>query len=188
MKRNWLLFLPMVALVVLLLRFLSYTYPQRQLQAPEIRCLQQDALLVDSEGFQIVNPGPSCSTLQEINQEYLRTVKPIFTQKCLMCHADSSGQTHPLYVVVPPASWLVSADLREAKKSMDMTFDFPFQGHGTPKDDLEAVAKVSGNESMPPLKYKVLHWQAGLTAQEEKTVLEWVQNSLDKLQNDSERK
>ncbi len=188
MKKKWLLFLPLAAVTLVSLRFLSYTYPQRDLHSPEIRCLQKDAPLVDSDGFQIVNPGPSCEVLQAINQEYLRNVKPIFTQKCLMCHADSSGQTHPLYVVIPPISWLVAEDMRDAKKKMDMTFDFPFQGHGAAKDDLNATRKISQNGSMPPLKYKILHWQSGLTAQEKKTVLEWVQNSLDQIQNDSERK
>ncbi len=187
MKRKWLLILSVIA-VALSLRFLTYTYPERDLVAPQSRCLPKDAPLVDSEGFQIVNPGPSCEVLRSINQAYVSLVKPSFTQKCLMCHADSSGQTHPLYVVVPLVSWLVAEDMSDAKKKMDMTFDFPFQGHGAPKDDLKAVGKVSENGSMPPLKYKALHWQSGLTAQEKKTVLEWVQNSLNKLQNDSERK
>lgn len=187
MKRKWLLFLLVVA-VALVLRFLNYTYPRHDLEASEVRCLHKGTPLVDKDGFQIVNPGPSCEALQIIKQEYLRNLKPIFEQKCLMCHADSSGQTHPLYVVVPPVSWLVAKDLREAKKHMDMTSDFPFQGHGSPKDDLKAIGKVIENGSMPPLKYKFLHWQSGLTAQEKKTVLEWVQNSLDQLLQDSERK
>ena len=188
MKRKLLLFLPIVA-VSFLLRFLTYTYPQHDLDSPEVPCLHKDTPLVDKDGFQIVNPGPSCEALQIINQDYLRNVKPIFEQKCLMCHADSSGQTHPLYVVVPPVSWLVAEDMRDAKKKMDMTFDFPFQGHGAPRDDLKAVGKAAENGSMPPLKYKALHWQSGLTAQEKKTVLEWVQNSLDQIKNDSvERK
>lgn len=188
MKRKWLLFLPIVAAVGLSLRFLNYTYPRHDLEAPEVRCLQKDTPLVDKDGFQIINPGPSCEAIQIINQEYLRSIKPIFEQKCLMCHADSSGQTHPLYVVVPPVSWLVAEDMRDAKKKMDMTFDFPFQGHGSPKDDLAAIGKTSQNGSMPPLKYKILHWQSGLTAQEKKIVLEWVQNSLDEINKDSERK
>lgn len=187
MKKILLLFLPLVA-VAFSLRFFTYTYPQRDLTAPEIRCLQKGTPLVDKDGFQIVKLGPSCEALQNINQKYVQMVKPIFTQKCLMCHGDSSGQTYPLYVVVPPASWLVAQDLREAKEKMDMNFDFPFQGHGAPKDDLEKVAQVAENGSMPPLQYKALHWQAGLTTQEKKMVLEWVQNSLDEIQNDSERK
>ncbi len=184
MKKKWLLFLAIAIVILLPLRFLSYTYAQRDLQPPESHCLHQDEPLVGKDGFQIVNVGPSCETLQSINQEYLHSIKPIFEQKCLMCHADTSGQTHPLYVVVPPVSWLIADDLRDAKKKMGMTFDFPFQGHGAPKDDLQAVAKMTQNGSMPPLKYKLLHWQSGLTAQEKKVVLEWVQNSLNHIQNE----
>ena len=180
MKRIWLLILPLTA-AALLLRFLTYTHPENDLMAPLNHCLPKGTPLVDSEGFQIVNPGPSCEVLKSINQEYLRVVKPIFTQKCLMCHADSGGQTHPLYVVVPPTSWMVTRDIREARKKMDMTFDFPFQGHGSPPDDLQAVHKVVEKGSMPPLKFKMLHWQSGLTIQEQEAVKEWVQNSLKQL-------
>lgn len=188
MKKKLVIFLPLAAVPLLLLRFLSYTHPQSDLKPPEVHCLPQGTPLVDKDGFQIVNPGPSCEVLQNINQKYMQLIKPIFERKCLMCHADSSGQTHPFYVVVPPISWLVAKDLREAQQKMDMTFDFPFQGHGAPADDLKAVRKITENGSMPPLKYKALHWQSGLTAQEKKTVLEWVQNSLGEIQNDSERK
>ncbi|MBX7149555.1 heme-binding domain-containing protein [bacterium] len=186
MKKKWLMVLSAIA-VVFLLRFFTYTYPERDLAAPPVRCFSKDTPRVDKDGFQIVNPGPGCETLEKINQSYLSTLKPVFMQKCLMCHADSSGQTHPLYVVVPPASWAVAGDIREAKKHMDMTFDFPFQGHGSPVDDLKALQKVTENSSMPPFKYKIMHWQSGLTAQEKKTVLEWVQNSLNQIQN-GERK
>ena len=76
-------------------------------------------------------------------------MKPIFQKKCLACHG--TGNTLPWYASIPGPKQLIQNDIKEAKKHMDMSQDFPFLGHGTPKDDLKALKKTIKKETMPPV-------------------------------------
>lgn len=165
--------------VALVTRFVSYRVPPDKLTRPPIQCSAADQARFDEEGFEIIIHDPPCAALTKINQVYLQQVKPILQVKCLMCHGRVDRV--PLYAVIPPVSFLIKSDMRDAKKEMDMTFGFPFQGHGAPKDDLEAFAKVVEDGSMPPLQYKLMHWRSGLNDNEKKIIMEWVQSSLQTL-------
>lgn len=66
--------------------------------------------------------------------------------------------------------------MKEAKEHLDFTNDFPFQGHGSPKEDLEAIADSMRDESMPPFRYRIMHWKTQLTDQEREMILKWAQN------------
>lgn len=73
----------------------------------------------------------------EINESYIASVKPIFKNSCFDCH--SSSTYYPWYSKVPGAKHLIESDISEAKEHLDMGADFPFKGHGSPKEDLEAI-------------------------------------------------
>ena len=113
--------------------------------------------------------------------EYEKSVKPVFQKKCYDCHG--SGNEKPWYYVVPGAKQLMNSDMAEAKEHMDMTKGFPFAGHGTPKEDLEALKETVKLSSMPPWQYKLMHWDSGLTSEEKKIVNQWINESLNKLSN-----
>lgn len=171
--------------VILITRFLAVENFSAQGSKPKIECSQENQPQFDDEGFEIIQILPSCQILERINRDYLSTVKPILSQKCLSCHGMTN--TLPLYSQIPPVSWLVAHDLKEAKEHMDMTFDFPFQGHGGVDEDLEAIAKVVKKDTMPPLRYKIMHWQSYLTREEKTILLKWVQESR-RLLNQGEKK
>ena len=78
---------------------------------------------------------------------------------------------------------MMNHDIEEAKEHMDMTKGFPFAGHGTPKEDLEALKETVKLSSMPPWQYKLMHWDSGLTSEEKKIVNQWINESLNKLSN-----
>ena len=123
-------------------------------------------------------PLADCAELDAINQAYLRDIKPIFAAKCLMCHGAVPKM--PLYAKVPPSSWLVSHDIEEAQSHIDMTFDFPFDGHhvDVPQEALEEIIEVVDEASMPPFVYKIMHWHSGLTVEEAKKILAWANAGL----------
>lgn len=119
------------------------------------------------------------AALQEVSNEYKRFVQPIFRTKCFDCHSDQTR--YPWYYPLPFARWLINRDIREAHKHMDMTQGFPFKGHGSPQEDLESIAKVVNKGTMPPWRYILMHWDARLTDEEKKVILEWVEESLAQL-------
>lgn len=112
----------------------------------------------------------------QIVQKYSHSVKSIFEAKCFDCH---SSRTHyPWYYRLPGAKQLIDRDIREARKHLDMTLDFPFKGHSTPREDLEAIAKAVNRGTMPPWRYILMHSDLRLTDEEKETILEWIKFAL----------
>lgn len=114
-----------------------------------------------------------------INADYLKTVKPIFQNSCFNCH---SSQNHfPWYHSLPFVNGFLGSDVQEAKKHMDLSNDFPFKGHGTPEEDLEAIGKSVREGAMPPFRYRLMHWRSGLSKEEKGKIFKWVEESQKKL-------
>ena len=110
-----------------------------------------------------------------INEAYLYNGKPIFQAKCFDCH--SALTRYPWYYRLPGAKQLIDRDIREAKKHLDMTRDFPFEGHGTPAEDLEAIAETVKKSTMPPWRYRIMHRGSALTDSERRIILQWIQEA-----------
>ncbi|MBI4041792.1 MAG: heme-binding domain-containing protein [Deltaproteobacteria bacterium] len=110
-----------------------------------------------------------------IQESYLGKIKPIFQKKCFDCH--SRFTIYPWYSHIPWVKGVLEKDIREGLKHLDMSQGFPFQGHGTPLEDFKAIEKTIIDNTMPPRRYKLLHWNSGLTPQEKKTILEWISNN-----------
>lgn len=118
--------------------------------------------------------------LEQINLSYQKTVKPIFQAKCMTCH--SSQTEYPFYYNWPIAKKIIDDDVAESKKHLDMTNGFPFAGHGTPVEDLEAIKKVTDEGSMPPFRYRIMHWDSGLTEAEKNAIDDWTGEGIKLLQ------
>ena len=123
--------------------------------------------------------GSQANNYTEINEQYLKNIKPIFRKKCLDCHGKSNLK--PWYYAVPGAKQFIDHDIEEAKEHMDMSNNFPFGGHGEPVEDLEEIREVIEEESMPPWQYKLMHWSSTLTKSEKDIIKKWITISLTKL-------
>lgn len=117
-------------------------------------------------------PVAAKAALVQINEAYLRDVKPIFQAKCFDCH--SSLTRYPWYYRLPGAKQLIDHDVQEAKQHIDMTHDFPFEGHGTPSEDLEVIAEAVKKSTMPLWRYRIMHRGSALTDSERQIILQWV--------------
>jgi hypothetical protein len=115
----------------------------------------------------------------QIQENYLKDVKPIFVQKCAACH--SSTNLAPWYEKVPIVGHIVESDRTEAKEHIEISKGFPFAGHGTNEEDLKAIEDSIKDSSMPPTLYKVFHPSSRLTDEEKKLILTWIQESIEKL-------
>jgi hypothetical protein len=113
--------------------------------------------------------------LQQINQSYLATIKPIFQAKCFDCHSEATR--FPWYYSIPGVKQYIDSDIREAKEHLEMTHDFPFRGHGTSEEDLEAIGASMVKGDMPPWSYRIFHSGSKVTDEEASKILSWAKES-----------
>lgn len=118
----------------------------------------------------------TAGTFKRIDDAYSLRVRPIFEKSCFDCH--SSNTRYPWYFRLPGVKQLIESDTQEARKHLDMTSGFPFQGHGTPIEDLEAIQKSIREGTMPPMRYWLLHWSSRLNGSEKQVVDQWTEESL----------
>lgn len=124
---------------------------------------------------------------EKINSLYLKAIKPIFKIKCMNCH--SSNTNFPFYAKWPIIRNLIESDITEARKHINMDNNFPFGGHGTPMEDLDAIEEVTAEGTMPPIRYRILHWNSTLSTEEKRSIVNWINESKDIIKNETnERK
>lgn len=116
------------------------------------------------------------SRFASINESYQNAIKPIFMRSCFHCHSQSPNL--PWYHALPIVNGMIEGDMKEAKEHLDFSLGFPFQGHGAPKEDLEALADSVRDGSMPPLRYRLMHWSSSLSQEERVAILAWIDKSL----------
>ena len=114
--------------------------------------------------------------LVEINRAYVAAVRPIFQNSCFDCHSNQTR--YPWYYRLPGVHGYMASDVTEGRRHMDMSSDFPFKGHGTPNEDLEAILKVVKENTMPPRGYSWLHRGTRLTPDNAQTISTWAQSAL----------
>ncbi|MEO5971520.1 MAG: heme-binding domain-containing protein [Bdellovibrionia bacterium] len=111
------------------------------------------------------------SSRKKLSDLYKQKARPIFSKKCMDCH--SSTTNYPWYYPLPGIKHYIDNDIAEAKKHLDMSNGYPFKSHATPIEDLEAIKEVIQDETMPPLRYRLLHRKSKLSPDEKKIILEW---------------
>jgi cytochrome c len=106
-----------------------------------------------------VEPAKGLGTLLE-GATMPADAKAVLVNKCADCH--SSETRWPVYARIAPGSWLIERDILEARKKMDLS-----RWEQMPADKQEVLmAKIFGEAKsgdMPPLQYRVLHWNAKLS-------------------------
>lgn len=120
------------------------------------------------------------AALGTIGERFRQNILPIFEKSCANCHGVPKTPL-PWYSSLPAVGHLIEDDMLEAKKHLDFRKGFPFEGHGDPEGDLKAIYKSIDESTMPPLRYKVMHWGSSLSEEEKFVVLTWVRESLDLL-------
>jgi hypothetical protein len=111
---------------------------------------------------------------KQIESDYDKEIKPIFEMKCAACH--SSSVKAPWYAKIPIAGGIVESDRTEAKEHLEISKGFPFAGHGTPLEDLEAIQSSVTKNSMPTNLYRFMHPSSELTNDEKTKILAWTAN------------
>jgi len=97
-------------------------------------------------------------------------VRAILAAKCAACH--SAQTSAPLYGHFAPASWLMERDILHGQEAMNLDRWDAY----TPALRQTFAAKIERDakaREMPPLQYRVVHWNARLTEPEIQTLVGW---------------
>ena len=93
--------------------------------------------------------------------------KAVLVSKCADCHSNATRW--PVYARVAPGSWLIESDIVEARKKMDLS-----RWEQMPAETQEVLAAKIVQEAksgdMPPLQYRLLHWDARLSESDVKAL------------------
>lgn len=136
---------------------------------------EKDALTTQKE----IISNQRLALYKEINDEYLKKIKPIVKKKCFDCHSDKT--VFPWYYKIPGIKQMIDYDIKKAKRHIEMSKDFPFISHNIPIKDLEALREVAIENEMPPLRYVIAHWDSRLTKEERESIIKWSEESISKL-------
>ncbi|ADV84619.1 heme-binding domain-containing protein [Terriglobus saanensis] len=87
--------------------------------------------------------------------------KRVLVTKCADCHSNETRW--PVYARLAPGSWLIERDIVEARRKMNLSLwdQMPADAQSVLAGQIIHEAK-SGD--MPPLQYRLLHWNSELTA------------------------
>jgi cytochrome c len=93
--------------------------------------------------------------------------KAVLVSKCADCHSNATRW--PVYARVAPGSWLIESDIVEARKKMDLS-----RWETIPVEQQQVLmAKIvqeARSGDMPPLQYRLLHWDAKLSQDKVQTL------------------
>ncbi|MCC6142660.1 MAG: heme-binding domain-containing protein [Candidatus Hydrogenedentes bacterium] len=111
-------------------------------------------------------------TTSEANPDFVPVAK-VLEDNCSSCHVKDAKL--PFYASLPVVKGLVAQDVSEGIRFLDLVNALNPQG--SPEASEVALAKlenVVAEGTMPPLRFKALHWNMSLNSQERSTLLNWI--------------
>jgi mono/diheme cytochrome c family protein len=114
-------------------------------------------------------------------RRYVAEVYPILEAKCIDCHHREVAP--PWYAALPLLGPRVERDVRWGRQRLDLSRPYPFLDpeHAEAlggRAYLVALRTAVLDESMPPMLYRLTHPLSSLDADEERTLLGWVDEAL----------
>ena len=101
-------------------------------------------------------------------------VLTILAVKCADCH--SAQRRAPIYGRFAPVSWMMERDIVEARKAMNLS---QWEGY-TPDQQQTFAAKIAQqtrSHEMPPVRYRMIHWNARVDDAEIRILANWAHGS-----------
>jgi hypothetical protein len=123
-------------------------------------------------------PSANDSLFTLINTGF-QMIKPAFEKSCFDCH---SNKTHyPWYYKLPIVNGMIDEDIKDGRKNVDFSKDFPFTGKGSQADMLTEMRGEISEGAMPPRTYRIIHWCRLIEPPLQDTVFAWIDSSLARL-------
>lgn len=117
-------------------------------------------------------PLPKNTQISEKDDGKFEGVRPILERKCLDCHS-STGKI-PFYGNFPLVKNLIQKDIQEGMERFSFDGKLEQRGENFSELDLARLEGVLYNNSMSPIRYRIMHWDSGLTAHEKTRIKQWI--------------
>lgn len=103
-----------------------------------------------------------------------QNVEAIFKAKCMDCHSDHTD--YPWYFNMPIAKDIIKADIEKGKSYFHLQNDlFKYENDkDIPKQVITRLEHEISRDAMPPIQYKLAHWDRVITKTEETEILNWL--------------
>ena len=121
------------------------------------------------------------STSVELNGTQSENVANILkANECLVCHSTDGEK--PFYAVGPAAA-LIEEDMRVGYRfiDLDVVVKQLESGGDVSEVDLMKIRQSLIGNTMPPLKYKMIHWVSNLNGEERAVLSSWVVDTRNRL-------
>jgi cytochrome c len=101
-------------------------------------------------------------------------VRAILNEKCADCHSNQTNA--PLYGRFAPVSWLMERDIVQARKAMNLSL---WTRHSAEQQQTLAakIVRETKSHEMPPVQYRMVHWNAHITDADLKALSGWARGS-----------
>lgn len=129
------------------------------------------------------NPEFDNATTMQAELNMPENISSLLARGCKDCH---SNQTFwPFYSYIAPASWLVSYDVMEGRKHLNIS-EWGKYSINKKVQKLSGVYQAVSDRSMPLPKYIPLHPEANFSDAERDMLARWAQTEAEKLMGDEE--
>jgi cytochrome c len=109
-------------------------------------------------------------------------VRAILVEKCADCHSNQTRA--PFYGRFAPSSWLMEHDIVEARKAMNLSLWNAYSSEQQQKLAAK-IAHEANSHRMPPVQYRLIHWNARVSDPENQILAQWARASAG-LESDAE--
>ncbi len=101
--------------------------------------------------------------------------RDIISQKCVNCH--TAEYVMPMYAFLPGARGLIENDIKLGTEFLNFQEALqPAKGRAVSEVVLAKVEHTLATGSMPPARYRALHWNGGLTEEEKVDLTNWIRD------------
>jgi cytochrome c peroxidase len=100
-------------------------------------------------------------------------ISGILQEKCVDCHSSMLTRV-PIYARLPVARGMIERDIRAGERRWAVSREQYAGEAGFAPLELARLEGVIRDGSMPPANYKLMHWNAGLSAGQKAHILDWI--------------
>jgi hypothetical protein len=121
------------------------------------------------------NPGDTLEASTAVPPD----VEAILSRSCADCHSNRT--TYPWYAQIAPSSWLLSSHIQEGRQNLNISVWNTYDT-GKKVRKLGAMCDEVQKGEMPLPSYLWVHWSAKLREGDAKTLCDWDEAEINRLQ------